>query len=209
MEYLLFEVSKRISERHSQRSYLKRLNEGIHIIKSAQATYLDFLSHKQEDLKQALENVTFFRTNLNPTEKEMQKMALFKLETTHLKKMKAKKMYDMPAGIEHEIVGDVSISYLEQVGVIEKLTYGFRRETKQGLNLHYSHSKDSGWKFEVIFSSGKNKDLIGQFQLDNKEFIDVKRTANSEARLEVKEIGVFKLGPFIMFLNSKVRENIF
>ena len=114
----------------------------------------------------------------------------------------------MPSGIDHEIVGDIPINLLEKHGVIERLAHGFHNETKKGLALHYSHDKKLGWKFEIIFSSGKSKDLIGQFYISNKEFIDIKRTGNSEAKLDIKDIGIFKLGPFILFLNSKIRENI-
>lgn len=180
----------------------------MHIIEGSRQEYLVYINKKQDDLKLSLENVTFFRTSLNPSDKEMKKMAYYKLEAAHIKKMKSKKYYDLPAGIEHEIVGDVPIIFLENSGVIEQLAYGFRRETKQGLSLHYSHHKQHGWKFEVIFSSGRARDLIGQFQLSNKEFIDIKRTANSEAKIDVPNVGVFKLGPFMLFLNSKIRESI-
>jgi hypothetical protein len=50
--------------------------------------------------------------------------------------------------------------------------------------------------------------LIGQFSIRNKEFLDLKRTANSEAKLEIDHVGTFRLGPFIIFLNSKMRELI-
>lgn len=144
IEYLLFEVSKRMTERHSQRVYLKKLNEGVHFIKNAQKDHLEFLRQKEIDLKLSLENVTLFRTNLDPTEKEMKKMAFFRLEKTHLTEIKKKKLHDMPLGIEHEIVGEVSIVFLEKIGVLERIAYGFSRDTKRGLNLHYSHSKTEG-----------------------------------------------------------------
>lgn len=208
IEYLLFELSKRISERHSQRQYLKKLSEGAHIIKSALQAFLIYLEEKESDLKLCIENVTFFRTNLNPTEKEMKDMAYFKLEKKHQSVLKSRRLQDMPGDIVHDIVGDIKISDLESYGVIDTLTFAFGKDIKRDLFLHYSHDKIQGWKFEVIFYAGKTKDLIGNFSLSNKDFIDIKRTANSEAKREIKGIGTLRMGPFIMFLNSRMREQI-
>lgn len=208
IDYLIFNMSKRITERHIQRLYLKRLNEAISIIIDTQQIYLNYLITKEKDLKLAVENVTFFRTNLNPTEKEIKKMAYFKLEKTHLKELKSKKLSHMPAGIEHEIVGDIPIALLEKNGVVDRMLHNFDQKIKKNLYMHYSHDKKTGWKFEIIFSTDKIKDLIGQFFISNKEFIDIKRTATSETLLEVKGIGSLKLGPFILFLSSRIRQNI-
>ena len=99
----------------------------------------------------------------------------------------------MPTGICHEIIGDIPIVTLEKLGVIEKLKYGFRRDAKIGLISHYSHNRALEWNFEVIFTKDSNKDLVSQLSITNQQFLDIKGTTNSEAKLEVKDVGVFKL----------------
>jgi hypothetical protein len=208
IDYLLFEMSKRISERHTHRFYLKKMNEGLHNIEAAWRTHVKYLEMKEGDLTAAVENVKFFRTNLNPTEKEMQKMAYFKLENTHISLMKKRKVNDMPADIEHRIVGDIPVTLLEKYGIIERLAFGFRADVKESLSLHFSQDREAGWNFEVILNVGKSKDMIGTFSIPNKDFLELRRTANSEAKLEVKGVGVFRLGPFVLFLNSRIREQV-
>ena len=97
----------------------------------------------------------------------------------------------MPTGICHKIIGHIPIVTPEKLGVIERLEYGFRRDTKTGLILHYSHSRALGWNFEVIFTKGSNKDLVSQFSITNQQFLDIKRITNSETKHEVKNVGVF------------------
>lgn len=208
MDYLLFELSLRLKDRHNYKQYLRRLQEGVHHIVGAQEQYFEILREKEKDLTTALDNIVNFRTTLHPTEKEMKKMAYFKLEQTHFKEMKKRKILDLPADIEHDIAGNVSIGLLEANGVLERLEHGFRRDTRQALNLHYSHHKLKGWHFEIIFNKGDNTDMVGQFDISNQDFFALKRAANSEAKLDIPNIGTFKLGPFIIFLNSRMRRQI-
>ena len=113
----------------------------------------------------------------------------------------------MPTSICHKIIGHIPIVTPEKLGVIERLEHRFRRDNKTRLISHCSHSRALGWNFEVIFTKSSNKDLVAQFSILNQQFLDIKRITNSEAKHEVKDVGLFKLGPFILFLNSKTREH--
>ncbi|CAG9322858.1 unnamed protein product [Blepharisma stoltei] len=208
MDYLLFELSKRLKDRHSYKQYLRRLQEGIHHITAAQEEYFHNLREKEKDLTAALDTIANFRTSLHPNEKEMKNMSYFKLSQTHNLVMKKRKILDLPADVQHDVAGNVSIVTLENNGVIERLEYGFRKDTKNSLELHYSHHKKKGWHFEIIFNQGESSDMIGQFNLSNEEFLNLKRSANSEAKLDIPNIGTFRLGPFIIFLNSRVRKQV-
>ena len=208
LDFVLFELSKRMTERHSHRNYIQKLSEGVHIIEDAQSAYLQYLDGKIEDLETCVNNVKLFKTSLNPNQKEMKNMAIFKLQEKHLQMMKNKKLDDLPTDVRHQIVGDVKVKVLEKFGVIDKLAHGFKAGTVEHLWMHYSNDRNSGWKFEVIFAKGRVKDMIGSFVISNEEFIDVRRTANSESKLEVPGVGTIRLGPFIIFLNSRIREQV-
>jgi hypothetical protein len=208
LDYVLFELSKRISERHHHRNYLQKLKEGVHFIEDAQSEYLEFLMNKKKDLETCIENVKLFKTCLNPTQKQMKDMAFFKLQKKHEQNLKNKDISELPPDVKHQIVGDVRVDVLQKYSVIERLAHGFKSNISRDLWLHFSNDRRFGWKFEVIYVRGKTKDMIGSFSLNNQEFIDIKRTANSEARLEVPGVGTFKLGPFVLFINSRIREQV-
>jgi alpha-tubulin suppressor-like RCC1 family protein len=208
LDYLLMIISQRLRQRYNFRYYLRRITEGIQHIESSQSTYEDLLNNKLLDLKTCLDDITFFRTKLKPDEKEIKKMAYFKLEQLHEKNIKNKKIRELPPDVSHNIVGSIPMTLLEENEVIERMAYGFKRSGWKGLNLHYSHDKQRGWHFELIYRKGKTQDLIGQFDLSNERFIELKRTANSEAFFDVPQVATFRLGPFIIFLNSRIRQQI-
>lgn len=207
-DFLLILISQRLRQRQHFRYYLRRITEGIQHIENSQSSYIELLNSKLIDLQISLDDITFFRTNLKPDQKEIKKMAYFKLEQLHEKNIKSKRIRELPPDISHNIVGSIPMTLLEQNEVIEKMAYGFKRSGWKGLNLHYSHDRQKGWHFELIYRKKKTQDLIGQFDLTNERFIELKRTANSEALFEVPQVATFRLGPFIIFLNSRIRQQI-
>ena len=208
MQDLVFELSVRACERHRVREYLKKMSDGVLVIESKFEEYLRYLVGKTEDLRESIDNVKNFRTSLGPSEDEAKKMAFFKLKKIHLSKLKKTNLNNLPFDLEHKIVGDIEVELLIKYGVIEKLSYSFQSTVVPYLFIHYSNDPESGWRFELIYSKGSTKDLISHFTFSNQYFLEIRRTANSESKLEIPKVGTFKLGPLMLFLNSKIREQV-
>ena len=100
---------------------------------------------------------------------------------------------EMPNGICHEILVNIPIVTLEKTRYYWKAWVWVQKRYKTGLISHYSHKRAIEWNFEVIFTKDSNKDLVSQLSITNQQFLDIKGTTNSEAKLDVKDVGVFKL----------------
>ena len=208
LENLLLGMSNRLRKRHNFKNYFNRLWDGIHQIQLEHHKYLETTQLKQQELQMVLENITEFKTNLKPSKKELNKMAFFKLKKKHQYLIQKQQVNELSSEVSQEIAGDISLKFLLQKQVITNLAFAVRGKTISQLFLHYSHTSDLGWKFEVIFKNSSSQNLIGHFTISDKNYLELKRTANSEAEFVVPNLCTFKLASLVIFLNAHVRKQV-
>lgn len=205
LESVLSDISRRFKARKSQGFYLRRISEGVQALNNAKDLYLDFCRTQIGDLETALSNISTFRLNVRPTEKELKQLTQAKLLGLHLKNLQHRNVQHLPNEVKHDIVGSVAVRDLERFAILEQLTASYNLSQKKSMELHYSHSRNNGWHFELIYKNRAGQDLLGQFNMTNEQYLDLKRIANSEATTEIPGLGRFRTGPLVIFLNSKIR----
>ena len=205
LENVLSDISRRFKARKFQGFYLRRISEGVQALNNAKDLFIDFYKTQRTDLSQALSNITSFRLNVRPNEKELKLLTQTRLLGLHLKNLKHRDVQHLPNEVEHDIVGSICIRDLEKLCILSHLEASYTVSQREKMHFHFSHSRSSGWHFELIYSNRAGQDLLGQFNLSNEQYFDLKRTANSEAETSIPGLGTFRTGPFVIFLNAKIR----